>query len=110
MERCGLNDSSIITVDYHMVPRAPVDKRNGTDGRVERVKVYDITNDQFIDWNANEPKPPTGHNPFVQFMAAFTIGVGALGFMTYTLSLAFDPREFDSSNSLPPQVERAQER
>ena len=95
MERSGLNDSSIITVDYHMVPSTSLDKRNGTDGRVERVKVYDITNDQFIDWNANEPKPPTGHNLFVQFMAVFTIGVGALGFMSYTLSLAFDPPQIE---------------
>ena len=79
--------SDIITVDYHMVPSATVDKRNGTDGRVERVKVYDITNDKFIDWNANEPKPPTGHNPFVQFMVAFTIGVGVLGFTVSTIQM-----------------------
>ena len=95
-----MNDNSIITVDYHMVPSASLDKRTNSNGRVERVKVYDITNDKNINWLANEPKPPTGHNLFVQFMAAFTIGVGALGFMSYTLTLAFDS----------PQIERAQER
>ena len=86
-----MNDSSIVTVDYHMVANPIVDQRHDTNGRIEQVKVYDITNDKYIDWLANEPKPPVGHNVFVQFLAAFTIGVGALGFMSYSLSLAFDP-------------------
>ena len=90
-----MDDSSIVTVDYHMVADTSLDKRTTTDvsrqPRVIPVRVYDISNDKLIDWNANEPKPPTGHNIFVLFMTAFLIGVGALGFMSYTLSLAFDP-------------------
>ena len=79
--------SDIITVDYHMVPDTSLDKRNDTDGRVERVKVYDITNDQFIDWNANEIKPPVGHNPAVVFMAGFCALTLLVGFTVSTIQM-----------------------
>ena len=55
------------------------------------VKVYDVTNDKYIDWNANEPKPltrRTHHNRFILFMASFIVTVGALGLVSSTLEYA----------------------
>ena len=92
-----MNDS-IITVDYNMVTDTSLDKRHGSHGRVESVKVYDITNDSYIDWNANEPKylPRTHHNRAVVFMTWFLIGVGGLGFISWTVEMVSPSPSYQS--------------
>ena len=71
----------------NVVTDTTLDKRNDTNGRVERVKVYDITNDKNINWLANEPKPPVGHNPVITFMAGFCAITVLVGFTVSTIQM-----------------------
>ena len=77
-----MNDTSIVTVDYHMVPSASLDKRPNQNDRVEQVNV------SVVETKALPGAKPTN---YVELILTFILcSIGALGFFSYTLSFAHD--------------------
>ena len=87
-----MNDTSIVTVDYHMVPSASLDKRPNQNDRIEQVNVSVVETKalprEFNNLNSLPGAKPTN---YVELILTFILcSIGALGFFSYTLSFAHD--------------------
>ena len=87
-----MNDMAITTTSNNLDVSAALDKRTNSNvspsQRIEQVSVSVI--DEF-DYN-KLPGNEVDSTPFIEAILTFIlISIGALAFMSYTLSLSFDP-------------------
>ena len=84
------SDMAIVTTYNHLDTYSTLDKRNDKNGRVEPVTVSVI-----------EPKLLSPRKqervPVIELLLTFILcSIGALTFMSYTLSLSFDPPQIEN--------------
>ena len=88
MERSGLNDMAITTTPNNLASHSALDKRTNQNDKVEPVTVSVI-----------EPKllPAAKTTNYIELLLTFILcSIGALTFMSYTLSLSFDPPQVEN--------------